>query len=195
MRRATPNPPNGTDAGAQIRNLVLAGVFIVTGALALGALAPPPAGAVLPDEVLADAALEARARALSKNLRCLVCQNQSIDDSNADLARDLRILVRERLKAGDSDEKIIAFLVARYGDFVLLKPPMRPATWPLWFGPLVIFLTAGLGLFIAIGRRRARPTPAPVPLDDTEKARLARILRQGNGGGEHRNSGPGGGTS
>lgn len=195
MRRATPNPPNGTDAGAQIRNLVLAGVFIVTGALALGALAPPPAGAVLPDEVLADAALEARARALSKNLRCLVCQNQSIDDSNADLARDLRILVRERLKAGDSDEKIIAFLVARYGDFVLLKPPVRPTTWALWFGPLAIFLTAGLGLFIAARRRRARPAPLPIPLNATEQARLARILKQGNGGGDQRNSGPGGDTS
>ncbi len=157
-------------------------------------MAPQPARAVLPDEVLADAALEARARALSKNLRCLVCQNQSIDDSDAELARDLRILVRERLKAGDSDDEIVAFLVARYGDFVLLKPPMKPATWLLWFGPLAVFLTAGLGLFIAVRRRRARPALAPAPLDEKEKARLARILGPGNGQGEPGNGGPGGGT-
>ncbi len=162
------------------RSLFLTAVFILTGALALGTMAPLPAGAVLPDEVLADPALEARARALSKNLRCLVCQNQSIDDSNAELARDLRILVRERLTAGDTDEKIIAFLVARYGDFVLLKPPVRPATWPLWFGPLAVFLTAGLGLLIAARRRRTHPAPPSVPLNAAEKARLARILEQGD---------------
>src|SRR5690606_38216184 len=97
--------------------------------LGLCLLAPAAQGATSPDEILADPALEERARDLSRQLRCLVCQNQSIDDSDAELARDLRQIVRERLVAGDSDEEIIAFLTARYGDFVLLKPPVKPATW------------------------------------------------------------------
>jgi cytochrome c-type biogenesis protein CcmH len=94
-----------------------------------------PAGAVLPDEMLTDLVLEARARDISKNLRCLVCQNQSIDDSDADLARDLRIIVRERLVAGDSDGAVIGFVVDRYGDFVLLNPPFKASTYVLWIGP------------------------------------------------------------
>jgi cytochrome c-type biogenesis protein CcmH len=98
---------------------------------------------VLPAERLADPALEARARALSQELRCLVCQNQSIDDSNADLAHDLRVLVRERLVAGDSDANVLAYLTSRYGDYVLLRPPVKPATWALWFGPPALLL-AGL---------------------------------------------------
>lgn len=98
------------------------------------------AGAVEPDEMLKDPALEARARAISRELRCLVCQNQSIDDSNAGLAHDLRVLVRERLKAGDSDAQVMAFITARYGDFVLLRPPFKPTTYVLWLGPLAVFL-------------------------------------------------------
>ena len=101
-------------------------------------LSAAPAAAVEPDEILADAALEARARDISKELRCLVCQNQSIDDSNAKLARDLRLLVRERITKGDSNRQVIAYIVARYGDFVLLKPPFKATTWALWLGPPLI---------------------------------------------------------
>jgi cytochrome c-type biogenesis protein CcmH len=133
--------------------------------------------ATSPDEVLADPALEQRARALGKQLRCLVCQNQSIDDSNATLARDLRLLVRERLVAGDSDAEIIGFLTARYGDFVLLKPPVRPATWGLWFGPLLVLLVAALGIAIYLRRRPAR-TPAAAPLSAEEQARLDALLEE-----------------
>ena len=159
-------------------------------------MAPPVAEAVLPDEILADAGLESRARALSKRLRCLVCQNQSIDDSNAELARDLRILVRERLKAGDSDEEIMAFLVARYGDFVLLNPPVNPTTWLLWFGPPAVLALAGLGIQIAVGRRKKTPIAAPAPLDQAERAALARILgpnEAGDGDGGDGEVDPGGG--
>jgi cytochrome c-type biogenesis protein CcmH len=133
--------------------------------------------ATSPDEVLADPALEQRARALGKQLRCLVCQNQSIDDSNATLARDLRLLVRERLVAGDSDAEIIDFLTARYGDFVLLKPPVRPATWGLWFGPLLVLLVAAVGIAIYLRRRPAR-TPAAAPLSAEEQARLDALLEE-----------------
>ncbi len=146
-------------------------------------LAPSVAEAVLPDEILADAGLEHRARALSKRLRCLVCQNQSIDDSDAELARDLRVLVRKRLTAGDSDEQIMAFLVARYGDFVLLKPPVKPTTWLLWFGPLAVLTLAGLGIAIAVGRRKKMSVVAPAPLSQAERAALARILGP-NGAGD-----------
>ena len=133
--------------------------------------------ATSPDEVLADPALEQRARALGKELRCLVCQNQSIDDSDAELARDLRLLVRERLVAGDSDAEIIAFLTARYGDFVLLKPPVRPATWGLWFGPLLVLLVAGLGVAIYL-RRRPNRTPPAAPLSAEERARVDALLEE-----------------
>ena len=124
-------------------------------------LAAVPAGAVEPDEMLADAALEARARAVSATLRCLVCQNQSIDDSNAPLARDLRILVRERLSAGESNEAAIAFVVARYGDFVLLKPPFKPTTWLLWLAPRPCSPAARppVSSICAAAARRARRHP------------------------------------
>ncbi len=150
-------------------------------AVALGAVFGPAtaARAVQPDEVLSDPALEARARELSKHLRCLVCQNQSIDDSDADLARDLRILVRERLKAGDSDKQVLAFLVARYGDFVLLEPPMKPETWLLWFGPFAVLAAAGLGLFAAARRRsRTAAAPAPAPLTAAEREALVGLLKE-----------------
>lgn len=111
-----------------------------------------PAGAVQPDEILDDPVLEARARDISQNLRCLVCQNQSIDDSNADLARDLRVIVRQRLVAGDSDDEVIQYLVDRYGDYVLLRPPVMGSTYFLWFGPFAILLVAGGALLLAARR-------------------------------------------
>ena len=125
--------------------------------LALLCLLAVPVGtavAVQPNEVLKDAALEARARTLSKDIRCLVCQNQSIDDSNADLARDLRVLVRERLTQGDSDDQVLDYLVKRYGDYVLLKPPVKSSTYVLWFGPLVILILGIVGLFFFLRGRR-----------------------------------------
>ncbi|MDB5359711.1 MAG: hypothetical protein JWO51_1008 [Rhodospirillales bacterium] len=131
-----------------------------------------PAWAVNPDERLADPVLEARARALGKSLRCLVCQNQSIDDSNADLAHDLRVLVRAQLTAGDSDAQVLAYLQARYGDYVLLKPPVDPATWALWFGPPAVLLIGG-GVLVA--RRRDHPA-APIPLSAEERARLDLLM-------------------
>jgi len=143
------------------------------------ALSPAgPAHAVQPDEVLQDPALEARARALSLGLRCLVCQNQSIDDSDAPLARDLRVLVRERLLAGDSDEEIIDFVVSRYGEFVLLKPRLSPYTWVLWFAtPLV--LLAGFGVILLSYRRRTRLADGPKPLTANEKRNLKRLVDEG----------------
>ncbi|HEY1152836.1 MAG TPA: cytochrome c-type biogenesis protein [Pseudolabrys sp.] len=134
-----------------------------------------PAFAVQPDEVLKDPALEARARTLSRDLRCMVCQNQSIDDSDAPLARDLRILVRERLTAGDSDKQVIDFLVARYGDFVLLKPPLTAQTMLLWFTPLLVLLIAGTGLGLWM-RRRPRDLPI-APLSAAEQARVDDLNR------------------
>lgn len=149
--------------------------------LAVALLAAWPAPAVEPDEVLGDPVLEARARDLSQSLRCLVCQNQSIDDSNADLARTLRILVRERLVAGDSDGEAINYIVARYGDFVLLKPPMKPATYALWFGPAVIFaLAVGAIALYFHRRRRAAPAEAP-PLSAEERKRLKALLEGDSG--------------
>jgi cytochrome c-type biogenesis protein CcmH len=134
-----------------------------------------PALAVQPDEILSDAALEARARALSRDLRCMVCQNQSIDDSDAPLARDLRILVRERLSAGDSDRQVIDFLVARYGEFVLLKPRFRGHTLILWATPLVL-LIVGVGAVVAFARRRRSSSAAPVAaLTPQEQARLSEL--------------------
>jgi cytochrome c-type biogenesis protein CcmH len=130
--------------------------------------------AVEPGEMLADPALEARARALSKTLRCMVCQNQSIDDSNAPLARDLRILVRERIKAGDTDREVQDFLVARYGEFVLLEPRMAPRTLLLWSVPALV-LVLGMGTILWALRRRPRGQPAP--LSDEEKRRLSSITK------------------
>lgn len=138
------------------------------------ALMAASAWAVQPDEMLADPALEARARAISRDLRCLVCQNQSIDDSDAELARDLRILLRQRIQAGDSDAQAKQFLVDRYGDYVLLKPPFKATTLVLWFGPLALLL-AGLAIAFAAARKR-RPKEAAAPLTAEEKVRLDRLL-------------------
>src|SRR6476660_6338209 len=129
-------------------------LFLIVVMLTL--VAAPRAEAVQPDEILADAALEGRARALSKELRCMVCQNQSIDDSDAPLARDLRLLVRERLKEGDSDRQVIDFLVARFGEFVLLKPRLSWHTALLWFGPPALLLIGAFGLVLVARRDRGR---------------------------------------
>ena len=123
-------------------------------ALFLTLLMAAPALAVLPDEVLADPALEARARAISAELRCLVCQHESIDDSNADLARELRLIVRERLVAGDTDEQVLQYLVDRYGEFVLLRPVFAPHTLVLWTAAPIVLLIGGIAIVIAARRKR-----------------------------------------
>jgi len=149
---------------------------IAVAALLLSMLALSPAHAVLPDEVMSDPAKEARARDLSRELRCMVCQNQSIDDSEAPLARDLRLLVRERIAAGDSDAQVIDFLVARYGEFVLLKPRFERQTLPLWLVPPLLLIGGGLALFLYARRRSASRPEAPlVPLTPDEEARLAAL--------------------
>ncbi len=136
-----------------------------------------PAWAVEPDEILDDPVLEQRARTLSQEIRCVVCQNESIDSSNADIARELRILVRERLVAGDSDPQVLDYLVARYGDFVLMRPPVKPATYLLWFGPLVVLLLGLFGVVLYFRRQRVQPPPAAA-LSAEEAARLSRLLDQ-----------------
>jgi len=145
-------------------------------ALVLLALVPAVAFAVQPDEILKDPALEARARNISTELRCLVCQNQSIDDSDASLARDLRLLVRERLQAGDSDAQVRDYLVQRYGDFILLKPPFKTQTLLLWLAPLVVLLGGAAALFAFARRRKTAPVEAAA-LTSAEKARLEALLR------------------
>ncbi|APG90410.1 cytochrome c-type biogenesis protein [Sinorhizobium americanum] len=138
-------------------------------ALFLCIVSVAPAFAVNPDEVLADPALEARARAISAKLRCMVCQNQSIDDSNAELAKDLRLLVRERLENGDSDEAVIAYVVSRYGEFVLLKPRFEAKTLVLWGMPVVLLVLGTVTLVVAARRRGRRPAGAPLSKDEKEE--------------------------
>ena len=138
----------------------------------------PSIWAVEPSEILDDPALEARARALSKDLRCLVCQNQSIDDSNAGLAKDLRVLVRERLVAGDSDDQVIDYLVDRYGDYVLLDPPVKPETWLLWYGPFIVFGLGTIGMVVYLAKRRRPSVDTPAPLDESERAELDALLAE-----------------
>ena len=139
-----------------------------------------PSRAVQPDEMLPDPALEARARDLSRELRCMVCQNQSIDDSDAPLARDLRLLVRERLKAGDSDAQVLDFLTARYGQFVLLKPRFGFDTALLWGAPAVVLLAGALALVMALRRRRVGLASVPDQSDLTaaERNRLAELMEE-----------------
>ena len=145
-------------------------------------VASPHAFAVQPDEILKDPAQEARARELSKQLRCMVCQNQSIDDSDAPLARDLRILVRERLQAGDSNPQVLDFLVQRYGEFVLLRPRLHWRTALLWLAAPVLLIGGGLALFL-LARRRSRggPPDAALPqggaLTADEERRLAKLMK------------------
>lgn len=135
------------------------------------------AQAVEPSERLADSVLEERARTLSKELRCLVCQNQSIDESNADLAHDLRILLRQRLVAGDTDQQILDYIAARYGMFVLLDPPFTPATYLLWLTPPLLVL--GAGVFLLVRARRRRPESMLPRLTQDEKTRAALLLGDG----------------
>ncbi len=158
-----------------MKRLVLAMGLIYTVTLA-GLIVANPVWAVQPDEVLDDPVLETRARELSKELRCLVCRNESIDESNADLARDLRLLLRERLVAGDSDEAAIAFIVDRYGEYVLLRPTTDGSNWLLWAaGPLMLLLAGGAGLGYLRGRERA-PKSHEATLNAAEQERLRQIL-------------------
>ncbi len=145
-------------------------------AAALLGFSPGPAQAIVAGEELDDPVLEARARDISKTLRCLVCQNQTIDESNAALAKDLRLLVRERLVAGDSDQEVKDFIVVRYGDFVLLKPPFKPITYALWLGPGLFLLLAGAGIAVFLRRQSRRAPTAEAPLDDDERRRLESLL-------------------
>jgi cytochrome c-type biogenesis protein CcmH len=133
-----------------------------------------PASAVLPGEQLADPKLEARARVLSAQLRCMVCQNQTIDDSDSGLAHDLRVLLRERLQAGDTDAQAIAYIHARYGDYVLLKPPFKSSTLLLWLGPLLVLAVGGIGTGLYWRRRDG----SPAPLTADEVARLDGLLKE-----------------
>lgn len=136
-----------------------------------------PSLAVNPDEVLPDPVLESRARAISSEVRCLVCQNESIDSSNAELAKDLRLIVRERLVAGDSDQQVFDYLVARYGDFVLLRPPVRPETYVLWFGPAVVFVLGVVVVGFYFTRQKRRfAADTPLPLSARERQRLEQLL-------------------
>jgi cytochrome c-type biogenesis protein CcmH len=148
-------------------------------ALAFVLLTGSAASAVQPDEIMSDPAKEARARELSRELRCMVCQNQSIDDSEAPLAKDLRILVRERIAAGDSDAQVIDFLVARYGEFVLLKPQLNSHTWLLWFLPPLV-LAGGAAALLMHARRRQKSSsgedPSRFNLTAEEQARVERLI-------------------
>jgi cytochrome c-type biogenesis protein CcmH len=143
-------------------------------------LLPSVAWAVEPNEMLSDPVLEARARALSKELRCMVCQNESIDDSGAPLAHDLRVLVRERIKSGDSDQQVLDFLVARYGEFVLLRPRLSWHTVALWGLPPAVLLIGAVVILMDLRRRRtAQAEEAKANLTPAEEARLAELLRDG----------------
>jgi cytochrome c-type biogenesis protein CcmH len=157
------------------RFLAIAFVFVALGCSA--------AHAVLPDEVMSNPAKELRARNLSRELRCMVCQNQSIDDSEAPLARDIRLLVRERIAAGDSDAQVIDFLVARYGEFVLLKPRFERQTLLLWLVPPLLLIGGGLALWLHIRRRRGgESVEAIAPLTADEEARLSALMADGTEG-------------
>jgi cytochrome c-type biogenesis protein CcmH len=158
-------------------------------AAAMMMLATSSAVAVQPDEILSDPALEARARAISAELRCLVCQNQSIDDSNAPLARDLRVLVRERLQAGETDAQVLQFVQDRYGEFVLLRPPLNLSTLLLWLAPILALLLALWTTARAWRRRQdqiavveAEPPALQTPLTADEERRLQELLRQQSSG-------------
>jgi len=161
--------PRGHRLQSAAALLVAAALVLLPGVVAV---------AVEPDEVLQDAALEGRARRLSAELRCVVCQNQSIDDSSAPLAKDLRLIVRERLQAGDSDDAVLDFIVARYGTLELLRPPLEPGTLLLWGTPLMVLCGVGIVLALHLRRRRADAVPAVDALSAQEQARLDDILRE-----------------
>ena len=148
------------------------GAFVLASVLFIGACL-----AVEPAEMLKDPALEARARTIGQTLRCVVCQNQSIDDSSAEVARDMRRAVRERLTAGDSDDQVFAYMVARYGDYVLLRPPFKTSTLVLWLGGPLLLIVAGSALLIAARRRTRRTVTPPQPLSAEERQRLDALLK------------------
>ncbi|MDJ0860339.1 MAG: cytochrome c-type biogenesis protein CcmH [Dinoroseobacter sp.] len=152
------------------RGVILAAALTVASAV--------PVWAVQPDEILDDPVLEDRAREISKELRCVVCQNEPIDSSNAGVARDLRLLVRERLVAGDSDEEVVDFVVARYGDYVLFRPPFKPTTYALWIGPFVIMGLGALGVAVMLVRRPRRIDAKDVALSAEEEAALDALLAE-----------------
>jgi cytochrome c-type biogenesis protein CcmH len=156
-------------------------LLLLAFALLLGATVS--AAAVEPSEMLDDPVLEQRARDLSAEIRCVVCQNESIDSSNAEIAHELRVLVRERLVAGDSDQEVLDYLVARYGDFVLLRPPVKPATYLLWFGPFAMLLIGVVAVFVFFRRQRAA-SALPAVLTPEEETRLARLLAEDSAGEE-----------
>ena len=149
---------------------------LLAGLCLLAAIGLWPAHAVLPDEVMADPAKEARARSLSRELRCMVCQNQSIDDSEAPLARDLRLLVRERIAAGDSDSQVIDFLVARYGEFVLLKPRFERQTLLLWLVPPLVLFGGGVALLMHMRRRARGAAEQSTSLSAEEEAKISALM-------------------
>lgn len=136
-----------------------------------------PVFAVEPDEVLDDPVLEERAREISKDVRCVVCQNEPIDTSNAGVARDLRLLIRERLVAGDSDQEVFDFLVARYGDYVLFKPPFKPSTYALWIAPFAILIIGAGSVFVML-RRKPKAAVASAKLSAEDEAELDRLLNE-----------------
>jgi cytochrome c-type biogenesis protein CcmH len=178
--RANPHPypsPVGEGGKKPPRRVPASGGKVLL--LPLLACLAGPALAVQPDEVMKDPGLEARARALSEELRCLVCQNQSIDDSDAPLARDIRILIRSRIEGGESNDAVRAYLVSRYGDFILLKPPFKPETMLLWLSPALVL---GAGIAAALFARRRAPLATPA-LSAEEEARLA-ALTAGDGARE-----------
>ena len=161
--------------------LRMSGCRVLLGMLVALAVFPSFAHAVTPDEVLQNPALETRARAISQLLRCVVCQNQSIDDSNAPLAHDLRVIVRERLVSGDTDKQAIDFIVHRYGNFVLLNPPMQLDTLALWGGPVLFLLIAAIGFGLYLRRRSAdQATETPAALTTIEQERVAELLSRRN---------------
>lgn len=146
-------------------------------ALAFGPIGAGPALAVNPDEILPNSALEARARAISATIRCVVCRNQSIDESNAGLAATMRVIIRERLTAGDTDAEAIAFLVDRYGNFVLLNPPVQPSTYLLWSGPAILLLAAIFGFSKIWSRDNISCSPDDAaPLSDEDRVLVERLL-------------------
>lgn len=154
-----------------MRSLLAA--LLVSGAVVA---APSAALAVQPDEILPDPALESRARDIGRELRCLVCQNQSIDDSNAPLARDLRLIVRERLTAGDSDRQVMTYVTDRYGDYVLLRPPFKTTTWLLWVGPFVVLALGAVATALFLRGRRGAGAGDTPPLSEDERRRLDALL-------------------
>ncbi len=149
----------------------------LTAVVGLALFDGPATAATSPEEMLDDPKLEARARELGKELRCVVCQNQAIDDSNAPLAKDLRELVRERLVAGDSNQEVLNYVTARYGDFVLLEPPVRASTWLLWYGPAALLVVGGVGAAVWLRGQRRQPRVVE-PLSDEERADLDRLLKE-----------------